>query len=79
MEANAKINCLKRQGKRINRKWQLFCEQILKEKNEIIKREKQIIDRLTETAKDHQDTILEMIQYFAPKQKLLWSEVLDSK
>ena len=51
----------------------------MKEKNEIIKREKQIIDRLTETAKDHQDTIMEMIQYLAPKQKLLWSEILDSK
>ncbi|CAD8063477.1 unnamed protein product [Paramecium primaurelia] len=78
-ELQQKIVSLKRQGKQINQKWQEFCENILKERNEVIKYHKKQIELINEQNLELKKTISEIIQYLGQNQQELWIQMLDIK
>ncbi|CAD8175717.1 unnamed protein product [Paramecium octaurelia] len=78
-ELQSKIDSLKRQGKQINKKWQEFCENILRERNDVIKYHKKQIESITEQNLELKKTISEIIQYLGQSQQDLWIQMLDIK
>ncbi|CAK69698.1 unnamed protein product (macronuclear) [Paramecium tetraurelia] len=78
-ELQQKIASLKRQGKQINQKWQEFCENILRERNEVIKYHKKQIESINEQNIELKKTISEIIQYLGQNQQDLWIQMLDIK
>ncbi|CAK79924.1 unnamed protein product (macronuclear) [Paramecium tetraurelia] len=78
-ELQSKIDSLKRQGKQINKKWQEFCENILRERNDVIKYHKKQIESIAEQNLELKKTISEIIQYLGQSQQDLWIQMLDIK
>ncbi|CAD8069885.1 unnamed protein product [Paramecium primaurelia] len=78
-ELQSKIDSLKRQGKQINKKWQEFCENILRERNDVIKYHKKQIESISDQNLELKKTISEIIQYLGQSQQELWIQMLDIK
>ncbi|KAM3136978.1 hypothetical protein pb186bvf_010891 [Paramecium bursaria] len=74
-----KIKNLKKQGKMINKNWQIFCESILKERNEYLRQYRYLIEQLNEQISQLHQTLNELLQQLSPKQQQLWIEYLETK